>query len=156
MKKVIKLTETELKRLVAESAKRILAEEESLGFDGMPEEFDGDDYPGLGPELSQPERWDDYDAAQAEHEANMLNDHPNLYDTPEGYDSPANFGWPKEDSDEDEPMGFDQPEDPELERAIAEAVNRVLTKEKKSHTSRRAKTVEEAVDRVYARMFKRK
>jgi len=155
MKKVIKLTETELKRLVTESAKRILAEEESLGFDGTPEEFDGDDYPGLGPELSQPERWDDYDAAQAEHEANMLNDHPHLYDKPEGYDVSDDFGWPKED-DENEPMGFDQPEDPELERAIAEAVNRVLTKEKKSQTSKRAKTVEEAVDRVYARMFEKK
>lgn len=158
MKKVIKLNESELRHLVHESVRRILAEDESLGFDDMPEEFDGEDYPGIGPELTQDERWDDYDEAQREHEVNMLNDHPNLYDKPEGYEIPKDFGWQDGNDESDEPMGFDPMDDEEpLEQAIAEAVNRVLMKEsRKAQANRRAKTVEEAVNRVYARMFGKK
>ena len=76
MKKIIKLNESELKHLVKECARRIIAEDETFG--DMPEDFDGKDYEGLGPELSQDERWNDYDEANREHEVNMLNDHPNL------------------------------------------------------------------------------
>ena len=133
MKKVIKLTENELKHLVLESARRILAEDENFGIDEVPEECD--EYPGIGPELSQKERWDDYDEAQREHEVNTLNDHPDLYDEPEGYETPENFGW--RDDEGDMPMGFEPDDaDSNLEQAVAEAVNRVLMKE--SRKARRA------------------
>ena len=133
MKKVIKLTENELKHLVLESARRILAEDENFGIDEVPEEYD--EYPGIGPELSQKERWDDYDEAQREHEVNTLNDHPDLYDEPEGYETPENFGW--RDDEGDMPMGFEPDDaDSNLEQAVAEAVNRVLMKE--SRKARRA------------------
>ena len=129
MKKVIKLTENELKHLVLESARRILAEDENFGIDEVPEEYD--EYPGIGPELSQDERWNDYGEAQKEHEVNMLNDHPGLYDKPEGYDTPEDFGW--RDNEGDMPMGFEpNDEDSNLERAVAEAVNRVLMKESRN------------------------
>ena len=153
MKKVIKLSESELKHLISESVKRILAEEEDLGH-GVPEEFDGEDFQGMGDEMSQDDRWRDYDEAEREHEVNMLNDHPHLYDKPDGYDTAKNFGW--RDSEADEPMGFDtiNDEEPELERAIAEAVNRVLAKENKKQ--QRVKAVEESVDRIYNRLFGKK
>lgn len=159
MKKVIKLNESELKHLISESVKRILAEDEDFGH-GVPEEFDGEDFQGMGDEMSQDDRWRDYDEAEKEHEVNMLNDHPHLYDKPEGYDISDDFGWQSGSDEGDEPMGFESmgdeegSEDPELERAIAEAVNRALVKE--SRKNRQAKALEESVDRVYNRLFGKK
>lgn len=142
MKKIVKLNESELRTLIKESVIRIL-EDEMIGDDSIPmddngfggEEPMGDDpmggeesfapsdeeYEGIGPELSQDDKWADYDKAEDE----FRNSHSD------------DFDWPTEGGAEggeplgEDPMGGEQPiSDEELSGVVAEAIRRVLSRKK--------------------------
>lgn len=106
--------------------------EEGMGEDPMSHEnmngaegLDGDEslepseeeYAGLGPELSQDEKWADYDKAEDE----FRNSHSD------------NFDWPTEggeDMGSGEPLGKQPISDEELSGVVAEAIKRVLSRKK--------------------------
>ena len=84
---------------------------EGLGGDESLEPSD-EEYAGLGPELSQDEKWADYDKAEDE----FRNSHSD------------NFDWPTEGEGE---IGGGQPiSDEELSGVVAEAIKRVLSRKK--------------------------
>ena len=90
MSKVIRLNERQLNTLISESVKRILHEDEEIG---------------LGAELSQNDRWADYDRAEQEHIDNIKTDYPERFSAPEGYynrkgaDYSQELSWDDEDFD---------------------------------------------------------
>ena len=90
MSKVIRLNERQLNTLISESVKRILHEDEEIG---------------LGAELSQNDRWADYDRAEQEHIDNIKTDYPERFSAPEGYsnrkgaDYSQELSWDNEDFD---------------------------------------------------------
>ncbi len=116
MKKTIKLTESEFHNFIRESVARLLKEDEITGdipltdedVPDIPEE--DDTYDGIGSELSQEERWNDYDKAEEE----LAND----------------GDWFRPEGEEIEPLDTEEPTDDidELGNIVSEAIKRVLNK----------------------------
>lgn len=120
-KRIIRLNENEFKKILTESI--MMLKEQEIGLDNLPEN-DYDDYDGIGDELSQEDRWADYDKATMENEIDMLNDHPNLYDNVPGYEEYD--GWHDDEDyydDEDDYAGI---EDELISEAIRKSLNRNL------------------------------